>query len=559
MANLYPIMTRVISTKDYEIWDSLHVRYQSMSPSEKILLDEPKIILMGIKGLRNRQYCSKTHTAISMVLAQMTRHNVENLTFAIAEGIFDAISESRRCHQDVDNQVGRMRLGSLLFLLSCFSNNNSVGNFMIEDYESLRERVSYAISTLPLAFTLPNEISELNDDLGTNLTASDYKSLTRRAVDRLTPSIDKKWLPGTVLKFIGDIVTSEELHSPDHSEIAGWFYDKAVIADMIANRDKINRDTGMSLTEKQCISIGKLGAFTFNYIVSTGIMGCVGDSEGGHMGLFYCELGKYFTRELYSKNIDNPKLAWWFFKQAVYYSDPEAHRFLSFCYIDGCGVDTSIEKGIELLQLAAIKYEDTLSMDICGALMNGREPIMKTQPLTPNFQKAFQIIRNIVLQGHITHQDQFIGLNFDVFTPDIDVSQDFQEFVAFLTEAGLPNGDACIQTAAHSQLLNIAIGFYEGNLLGGKNKRRNLKRAVAFAKCASSGPEVPIIISNLRRCDSCHQTPAMKYCGSCFSVRYCDKKCQAADWQAHKKDCDFVKPDIFDLGCFSVSCKIYVL
>jgi hypothetical protein len=46
-----------------------------------------------------------------------------------------------------------------------------------------------------------------------------------------------------------------------------------------------------------------------------------------------------------------------------------------------------------------------------------------------------------------------------------------------------------------------------------------------------------------RRCAQCDTTTsrAMYKCMSCRTVYYCNRDCQAADWQRHKPACDLVK------------------
>ena len=44
-------------------------------------------------------------------------------------------------------------------------------------------------------------------------------------------------------------------------------------------------------------------------------------------------------------------------------------------------------------------------------------------------------------------------------------------------------------------------------------------------------------------CDGCAKESATKMCGRCRSVGYCDRKCQEAGWEKHKKLCKQFKAD----------------
>lgn len=44
-----------------------------------------------------------------------------------------------------------------------------------------------------------------------------------------------------------------------------------------------------------------------------------------------------------------------------------------------------------------------------------------------------------------------------------------------------------------------------------------------------------------KKCYHCKKTPRkLSYCSGCYYMRYCDAKCQNADWKKHKSECKFL-------------------
>lgn len=53
------------------------------------------------------------------------------------------------------------------------------------------------------------------------------------------------------------------------------------------------------------------------------------------------------------------------------------------------------------------------------------------------------------------------------------------------------------------------------------------------------------------KCAKCDKDGCTKGCGTCKSLYYCSKKCQAAHWKEHKKSCN-----VLAVGMLAVWCSI---
>jgi len=53
-----------------------------------------------------------------------------------------------------------------------------------------------------------------------------------------------------------------------------------------------------------------------------------------------------------------------------------------------------------------------------------------------------------------------------------------------------------------------------------------------------------------RLCAKCGKDDTKGYCSKCFCTRYCDPRCQLADWKKHKGECEIIQmcPIIYESG-----------